>query len=191
MTHIYFVRHAESNYNNHDDLSRELTSKGLQDRKLVTGFLSDKQIDAVISSPYKRAVDTIWDFADNYGFEIEIIDHFRERKITDNWISTFAGFTKKQWENFSFKLPGGESLNEVQKRNISGLELVLKKYCGKNVVIGSHGTALSTVINYYDNSFGYKDFEKIKCIMPFIVEFVFDDDLRCTKIEKYFFDMTS
>ena len=191
MTHIYFVRHAEPNYNNHDDLSRELTPKGSQDRKLVTDFLSDKKIDVVISSPYKRAVDTVKDFADNYGFEIEIMDHFRERKITDDWINTFAGFTKKQWENFSFKLPDGESLNEVQKRNISGLELVLKKYCGKNVVIGSHGTALSTIINYYDNSYGYKDFEKIKYIMPFIVEFVFDDDLKCTKIEKHFFDMTN
>ena len=191
MTHVYFVRHAEPNYNNHDNLSRELTSKGSQDRKLVTKFLSDKQIDAVISSPYKRAVDTVKDFADNYGLEIGIMDHFRERKVTDDWINTFAGFTQKQWEDFSFKLPDGESLNEVQKRNISGLELVLKKFCGKNIVIGSHGTALSTVINYYDNSFGYKDFEKIKYIMPFIVEFVFDDELRCTKIEKHFFDMTN
>ncbi len=191
MTHVYFVRHAEPNYNNHDNLSRELTSKGSQDRKLVTKFLSDKQIDAVISSPYKRAVDTVKDFADNYGLEIGIMDHFRERKVTDDWINTFAGFTQKQWEDFSFKLPDGESLNEVQKRNISGLELVLKKFCGKNIVIGSHGTALSTVINYYDNSFGYKDFEKIKYIMPFIVEFVFDDELRCTKIEKHFFDMAN
>ena len=110
------------------------------------------------------------------------------------------GFTQKQWENFSFKLPGGESLNEVRKRNISGLESVLRKYCGKNVAIGSHGTALSKItiddiktepiINYYDNSFGYKDFEKIKYIMPFVVEFVFDD-LICIKIEKHFFDMTN
>ena len=36
MTIVYFVRHAESNYNNHDDLLRELTEKGLKDSKLVT-----------------------------------------------------------------------------------------------------------------------------------------------------------
>ena len=31
MTSIYFVRHAEPNYRNHDDLTRELSTKGLQD----------------------------------------------------------------------------------------------------------------------------------------------------------------
>lgn len=62
MTTIYFVRHAEPNYVNRGDMSRELSSKGLQDRKLVTKFLLDKHIDVILSSPYKRAVDTIVDF---------------------------------------------------------------------------------------------------------------------------------
>lgn len=43
MTIVYFVRHAESNVNNHDDLSRELTEKGKKDRKLVTKFLLEKK----------------------------------------------------------------------------------------------------------------------------------------------------
>ena len=38
MTTIYFVRHAEPNYNNHDDILRELSEKGLKDRELVTDF---------------------------------------------------------------------------------------------------------------------------------------------------------
>ena len=42
MTIVYFVRHAEPNYKNHDDMSRELSDKGLIDRKLVTEFLADK-----------------------------------------------------------------------------------------------------------------------------------------------------
>ena len=29
MTTVYFVRHAEPNYDNHDDMSRELSKKGL------------------------------------------------------------------------------------------------------------------------------------------------------------------
>lgn len=56
MTNVYFVRHAQPNYENHDDLTRELTEKGLQDRKLVTEFLRDKEIHAVLSSPFKRMV---------------------------------------------------------------------------------------------------------------------------------------
>ena len=56
MTNVYFVRHAQPNYENHDDLTRELTENGLQDRKLVTEYLRDKEIHAVLSSPFKRMV---------------------------------------------------------------------------------------------------------------------------------------
>lgn len=175
FTRIYFVRHAEPNYDNHDDSLRELTAKGLEDRKLVTKFLSDKAIDIAISSPFKRSIDTIKDFTDSVGIEIEIIDDFRERKVDSVWIEDFVSFSKNQWSDFSFKLSDGESLKEVQERNICALKAVLERYSGKNVIIGSHGTALSTIINYFDNSFGYDDFARIKMKMPWIVEFVFDE----------------
>ena len=73
MTKVYFVRHAEPDYNNHEDALRELSPKGMEYRKLVTKFLMDKDIDVVLSSPYKRAVDTVRDFADSHNFKIEII----------------------------------------------------------------------------------------------------------------------
>lgn len=44
MTRVYFVRHAQPNFNNHDDLTRELTEQGRRDRKLVTAFLKVKEI---------------------------------------------------------------------------------------------------------------------------------------------------
>ena len=100
MTKVYFVRHAEPNYNNHNDDLRELSSKGMEDRKLVTEFLADKHIDVVLSSPYKRAIDTVKDFADSYGIEINIIYDFRERKVESGWVEDFAAFTKMQWDIF-------------------------------------------------------------------------------------------
>lgn len=182
MTHIYFVRHAEPNYNNHDDYSRELSEKGLSDRKLVTSFLTDKSIDIVLSSPFKRAVDTVKDFADAYGHEIETIDDFRERKVDNCWIDDFYSFAKKQWKDFDYKLSDGETLHEVQERNISALKQVLMTYANKNIVIGSHGTALSTIINFFQPTFGFADFETIRTLMPWIVHFEFEGE-RCVKIE--------
>ena len=185
MTKVYFVRHAEPNYENHDDMLRELSARGMEDRKRVTAFLSDKQIDVVLSSPFKRAVDTVKDFADSKGLTVETANDFRERKVDSCWIKDFASFSKKQWEDFSYKLSDGECLKEVQERNINALIDVLRRYAGKNIVIGSHGTALSTVFNYYDHSFGYEDFDKIRFVMPWIVEFDFDDGGNCINIRSY------
>ena len=173
MTTIYFVRHAKPDYQNHNDRLRELTEKGLEDSRSVTAFLSDKKIDLILSSPYRRAIDTIKDFADKNEMPIFIVDDFRERKVDTAWIDDFESFCKSQWEDFNFKLPGGESLGEVQSRNIRALKKILQNYKGKNMVIGTHGTSLSTIIHYFDPAFGYEDFQKIKNLMPWILRFDF------------------
>lgn len=183
ITTVYFVRHCEPNYENHDDMSRELTKKGMTDRRLVSDFLSDKGVAAVFSSPFKRAVDTVSDFAKVNGFEVNIIEDFRERRVGE-WTKDFANFSGRQWGDFNYKLPLGESLNEVQKRNISALQTLISENEGKTVIVGSHGTALSTIINFYDQSFGYADFEKIKALMPWIVKFDFEGN-RCVGIVSY------
>ncbi|MDF2941448.1 MAG: Phosphoglycerate mutase [Herbinix sp.] len=183
MTTIYFIRHAEPDYSNHDDLTRPLTEKGNRDVVLVNNYLEDKQIDIVLSSPYYRAIDTVKGFSNKINGNVIIIDDFRERKVDSDWIEDFNAFSLKQWSDFDYKLSDGECLREVQKRNIKALNKVLAEYENKNIVIGSHGTALSTIINYYDDTYGYKEFDEIKLLMPWIVKFTFDSD-QCVGIEK-------
>ncbi|MGT2756750.1 histidine phosphatase family protein [Streptococcus ovuberis] len=184
ITKFYFVRHAEPNYNNHDDLTRELTSKGLRDRLQVTKFLTNKSIDVIYSSPFKRAIDTVKHFADSVNLPVHLEDRFRERRIDSIWIKDFDAFTQKQWSDFSYKLSDGESLGQVQTRNIDALNVLLKQHKGQNIVIGSHGTALSTIVNYYQPTFTLKNFTEIKHLFPFVIELTFVQD-NCTNIVLY------
>ncbi len=183
MTNVYFVRHAEPDFNIHDDIKRPLTEKGKTDAKLVSMYLRDKEIHEVFSSPFLRAIDTVKDFADEVGLSIKIIQDFRERRVDSVWIEDFLSFTKKQWEDFDYKLSDGESLREVQNRNINALSEVLCLYEERNIVIGTHGTALSTIINYYQNTYGYNDFEKMRMLMPWIVKMQFKNN-ECLNIAK-------
>lgn len=184
MTTIYFVRHAQPNYQNHDDLSRELTEKGLIDSIKVTDFLKDKKVQAVYSSPFKRAQDTLKDFTESVNLPMELLDDFRERKIDSVWIDDFEQFSYRQWTDFSFKLKDGESLAEVQERNIKALNNLLEQHPHDVLAISSHGTALSTIVNYYQPNFTISDFQKIKHLFPFIIQFNFERD-RCTSITLY------
>lgn len=176
MTQLYFVRHAHPLYRNHDDAGRELSPKGLEDRKLVTAFLLDKGINAVLSSPYARAVDTVRHFADTIRTPIIHMSEFRERLVAGKWIDDFDSFCRRQWADFDFHLPGGECLREVQARNIAGLKRVLKEFQGQRVAIGGHGTAIATVLNHFDPSFGYEGFESIRRLMPWIVRLDFEGE---------------
>ena len=75
---------------------------------------------------------------------------------------------------------------EVQSRNILALEEILVEKNGRTVIIGTHGTALSTIINYYDNSFQYKEFMGIVNIMPYIVKIEFDKNKYIRRIDNIF-----
>ena len=175
QTTIYFVRHAEAVKGFDPNRHRPLTDKGKKDCHLVTEFLKDKQISAVYSSPYKRAVDTISDFAKSINTKIQLVEDFREReKGTRSQSFAYMEYAERQWKDFSYKLPDGESLAETQARNISALQKVLQQHCGENIVIGTHGQALGTIINHFDKSF---DFERKKTILnPFVVKMMFDGD---------------
>lgn len=172
-TKIYFVRHAHPDFSIRDDMIRPLSEKGVLDTKKVTDVLMDKNISIIYSSPFKRAIDTIKDFAENVDIEIKIDDDFRERNIGE-WVEDFKAFSTRQWEDFDFKIQNGESLREVQKRNIGALSKVLHNYSGQNIVIGTHGTALSTIINYYKPEFAYADFWNMIDKMPYILCFIFN-----------------
>ncbi|MCD4714437.1 MAG: phosphoglycerate mutase family protein [Clostridiales bacterium] len=174
MTYVYFIRHAEPDLTIHDDETRPLTKNGEESSiKLIDDF-DGINIDVFLSSPYKRAIDTIKPLAENRNSTIQLAYEFRERKISDGWIENFSEFSRNQWKDFNFKLPNGESLKEVQLRNTIALANILDENSGKTIVIGTHGTSLSTIINKYDETFTYSEFEKIKNKMPWIVKMTFD-----------------
>ena len=179
MTTIYFVRHCKPDAKIYDDRNRPLTEEGLEDSKQVLEILKDKKIDIFISSPYKRSYDSIKKAADYYKKSIITDERLRERKAGKN--SNNHEMFKKRWADLNFAEEDGESIGSVQKRNIEALNEILEKYQNKTIVIGTHGTALSSILNYYDTSFNGESFMKIIDLMPYIVKMEFDGKTNTSK----------
>lgn len=87
---------------------------------------------------------------------------------------------RRRWQDFSWHEPGGESIGQVQQRNIAALKEILAEHPGQNIAIGTHGTALSSILNYYRPWFGCEDFLRIVDWMPYIVELTFDGQALLT-----------
>ena len=172
MTKVYFVRHAQPEFSWGDDRTRPLTKEGRQDAAMVLDFLKDKKIDRFYCSPYKRSMDTIAQAADFFGKESLTDERLREREKGPD--SNNHGMFQKRWADHEYHEDGGESIAMVQKRNIEALHEILAANPGKEIVIGTHGTALSTILNFYDSSFGCEDFLRIIDWMPYIVEMEFE-----------------
>ena len=181
MTKVYFVRHAQSDWRSVSDRERGLTAEGQEDRNVVLEFLRNKQVDAFYCSPYRRSIDTIQEAAEYYGQPIQTDERLRERKTVPG--GNTRELFRKRWADFDRHEPGGESLRSVQERNIAALTDILEQNTGKTIVIGTHSTALSTILNYYDPGYGCNDFLRMIDWMPFVVELDFDGTRFLSKTE--------
>lgn len=172
MTSIYFVRHAQPNYAWKDDRTRPLTDEGKKDCEQVQKILCSVPLTYAVSSPYKRSMDTIKDCAKAHNLKVHTDERLRERHKGTNG-NNFEMF-QKRWANFDYHEDNGESLAQVQKRNIEALFDILKNQSGQNILLGTHGTALSTILNYYDHSYGCTEFLRMIDYMPYIIRLDFE-----------------
>lgn len=172
ITNLYFVRHAHSTYST-DELGRPLSERGMEDAKLVTELLQLEGIDHVISSPYQRAIQTVEGIANYIGQEIEIVDDFKERTLSEHPLADFNEAISKVWADFDFSLDGGESNNVAQVRGVAATVEVLDTYKGKNIVIGTHGNIMVLIMNYFDTKYDVQFWEQLA--MPDIYKLTFFD----------------
>ena len=158
-TTIYMIRHAKSPFAVGQELTRELSTQGLIDAKKVADIMDNKKIDLIVSSPYKRAIQTIEEIATNKDIEIIVYEELRERqlkgafKLTEDEIYQAI---KTSFEDIDFQLTEGDSVRDVQYRAIPVIKNLLNNYKGKTIIIGTHGNVMTIIMNYFDKAYGYE-----------------------------------
>lgn len=189
MTNIYFVRHAQPDYKYPDPANRPLTEEGERDCAKVVETFRNIKLDYAVSSPYIRSYNTIKATAEEHGLEIHTDYRLRERKNGKN--SNYMEMFQKRWADMTYTESDGECLKDVQDRNIEVISALLSEHEGENIILGTHGTALSTILNYYDKSFGLEGFLELINYLPYVVRIGFEGHKMVEKedlliIEKVF-----
>lgn len=187
MLRVYFVRHAQPEHEWREDRTRPLTAEGKQDCKPVLEFFKEMKIDGFYCSPYKRSIETIAATASYFNKEIITDERLREREKGPN--GNNQGMFQKRWADHAFHEDGGESIDMVQERNMEAFKEILQMNQNqgntqeRTIIIGTHGTALSSILNYYDASYDCNSFLRIIDWMPYIVELDFEGETCIRKIE--------
>lgn len=180
MTNLIFVRHAHSIYSQ-DELGRPLSEKGFIDAERVTEILTSYEIDKVISSPYKRAAQTVKGIAESFGKEIEVMEGFKERILSIEPVEDFPLAIFKLWEDDDFSWKGGESNKQAQKRGIEATIKILNELKGKTVVIGTHGNIMTLIMNYFDHRYDFTFWKNLD--KPDIYQLTFEE-FKLKKIKR-------
>ncbi|MFZ7120542.1 MAG: histidine phosphatase family protein [Eubacteriaceae bacterium] len=155
---LYIVRHGNTKWNTLNLIqgSRDipLDKKGISESKILMEKLNKFDIDLIISSPLKRAIQTATIIGNNRNIPIEIVEDLIEvdfgvwqgltwKKILYHYKEYIATNTYHGYAN----PPEGETYDEVDIRICRFANNVFS-FCEENIVIVTHRAIIRFLLSY-------------------------------------------
>lgn len=159
-TRILLVRHGETEWNRtHRFQGRSdtpLNQNGIDQATAMSGMLKNESITSIYTSPLSRAFETaniikalhpqtlVIEEADFIEMDLGEFDGVEAK----TWAKENPDFMKNWWENpGSVKMPGGESLEEVQNRAVRALNRTVDLHPpGSTLLIVSHNFVILSLL---------------------------------------------
>lgn len=157
MRSIYFIRHGEkeasSTYNSISNKKLELTRNGKEQAERISVYLASCDIEHIYSSDYSRALQTSKPTSDRLHLPVAIDKRLGERVLLTE--DTSAAVSKSEFiksqRDWSYRAPGGESLEEAVMRFDQAVGSLLLNTDGA-VAIFTHGRVLQSYLAKILNS---------------------------------------
>ncbi len=158
-TTFYLVRHGDNDVLRHAIAGRRpgvnLNARGRLQAERLADALATHSIQQICSSPLERARQTAEPLAKRLNLPIQFSDELLEVDFADWTGKSMADLDQldawKQWTNFrtGARVPGGESIIEVQARMVREIERLCHAHPGQTVALFSHGDPIRTALIYY------------------------------------------
>jgi probable phosphoglycerate mutase len=159
VTTILLIRHAET-----DAVGKwiagwtpavPLNRVGVTQATRLADRLASWPIAAVYSSPLERAVQTARPLANMLGLPVIERERLGELDFGSWTGQTFAEVAEDpEWRLFnafrsSRRIPGGESMPEVQARVVAELACLAERHASRTIAVFSHGDTLRAAVAHY------------------------------------------
>ena len=184
---LYLIRHGKASMDG-ADRERVLDEDGIIQAtslcKKIRNQFKDKKI-RLISSPFKRAVQTIEKLSEDFRADIEKNPSLEEIKIGKDEKITKHQIIEKMWSDENFKVSNGSSQLEHVNQIKSELNKILKDFYQNdyNLILVSHGNSIGIILKYFLNQkFTFEDWKNIS--MPDMYSVSFDESNKVTQFKR-------
>jgi 2,3-bisphosphoglycerate-dependent phosphoglycerate mutase len=132
----------------------KLTREGTADAEKLARRLEGLSVDAIISSPFRRARETVSPFACRKGLEIAFDARLAERRLASADLPDWREHIRRSFDDLDYRAPGGESLREAQTRGLAAIaDVALRGY--RLPALCTHGNILATILMSVDAGFAF------------------------------------
>lgn len=159
MNKILLIRHAQT-----DTAGKRLTGRspgvflnteGHEQVLVLANELADCPIDFFYSSPLERTMETADHIAEKHNLPVSLLDELIEINYGE-WTNLTVSELKddplfRRYNNYrsNTRIPGGETMEEVQTRTITGIEKICAKHPGSTIAIITHADIIKMAIAWY------------------------------------------
>jgi 2,3-bisphosphoglycerate-dependent phosphoglycerate mutase len=148
---VYLVRHCSAEG---QDPEAALTRAGKEQSLQLSAYLERQGLTRVISSPFRRAVDSARPLAETLGLEIEVDPRLAERQLGLVENGDWRAALRESFDDHNLCLPDGESSLSAQARGVAVLHAVFQE-TRLPTAIFCHGNLLALIANSLDSSLGF------------------------------------
>lgn len=166
MKKIYLVRHCETVS---QDRESPLTKKGYEQADQLAQFFASTQVDAIISSPFVRARESIEPLSEKRNIKIIEDERLVERVLSSDDLPDWYEKLRETFIDLDRTYEGGESSREAMKRIVDVIEEI-RQSNGNNAIVVTHGNLLALLLHHYDDSFGFEQWEQLRNPDVFLME---------------------
>jgi 2,3-bisphosphoglycerate-dependent phosphoglycerate mutase len=149
MTTLILVRHAQSAPDPAlPERKWPLSELGRRQAVKLAPALAEFGVEALASSPYRRAIDTLRPYAGHAGLDIALDEDLRERAL-GGWLPNLADVeeaVRRMHADLDFQLDGGESGRACITRFDAALARVVAANPDRTVAVGAHGGVIGHLI---------------------------------------------
>lgn len=154
---IYVIRHCEAEG---QPFEAQLTENGLKQALNLSEFFSNIKIDKVISSPFKRAIQSIEPLAQRINAEIVLDERLSERVLSTENLPDWFEKLRATYDDLDLAFPCGESSQMAMNRIVAVVNEVFNSNAD-NCIIVTHGNIMSLLLKFFNNDFGFNDWRKL------------------------------
>ncbi|NOL35639.1 histidine phosphatase family protein [Bacillus safensis] len=157
MKTFYIVRHCQADGQSKD---AALTPQGITQSHELAQFFSSIHLNQIISSPYKRAIQTTEPLAHAKQLEIKIDQRLSERVLSSKPIDDWYEKLKLSFTDLHMTCEGGESSQEAMNRIVEALHEQIKLETDHTLFV-THGNIMSLLLKHADSTIGFEEWKKL------------------------------
>ncbi|MCG7384726.1 histidine phosphatase family protein [Paenibacillus sp. ACRRY] len=134
----------------------ELTDDGLAQAEQLAKKLAVHSVSYIVSSPWKRALQTADPLARAVSQHIHTDERFQERVLSTRHLENWMEVLERTYTDENFAEEGGESSRIATARGMEVLEECWSR-TERSAAVITHGNMLSLLLRHYHKSFGYEE----------------------------------